>query len=131
MLLESGSSGQILRLPEAHDKKEEALSCYDLTLCTGAKTREGAEARAPVGSWAVFDGEPRQLDGDIISTPYADNIAGCITVLLAMERLKKPVGWGKAALARIICSWRSAGRKGRWPPMYSRSAKSTMPRCAG
>jgi endoglucanase len=88
MLLESGGTGEVVRYLETHGKKKEELSCYDLYLRTGAKTLEGANERAPVGSWAVFDSEPQRLDSDVISGPYADNIAGCITLLLAMEQLK-------------------------------------------
>lgn len=87
--LESGVRGSIW--PDA-DANHNGLGLtevdiHDLFIDIGAQSREEAERLAPVGSVAVFDAPTVLLDGGRMMTPYADDLSGCIALLLAMEQV--------------------------------------------
>ena len=63
------------------------VDVHDLYIDIGAESREEAEELAPIGSVCVFDA-PTTLQGDALITPYADDLCGCIALLIAMEELK-------------------------------------------
>lgn len=53
----------------------------------GAGSRETAEKLVSIGDVAVFEGEPYEQNGMVV-TPYADNLVSCIVLLKTMEALK-------------------------------------------
>lgn len=59
-----------------------------LYLDIGAATREEALERIRIGDMAVFEGEPCRVGGHRVMGPYADDLIGCVVLLLTMERLK-------------------------------------------
>lgn len=70
---------------------EEKTPFKDITLDNlfidiGAADRADAERRVQIGDFAVFDA-PRFEQNGVLCGPYLDNRIGCVTLLLAMERL--------------------------------------------
>lgn len=59
-----------------------------LYLDIGAASREEALERIRIGDMAVFEGEPCRVGGHRVMGPYADDLIGCVVLLLTMERLK-------------------------------------------
>lgn len=47
------------------------------------------ESAVRTGDAAVLDSEIKELEQDLVQTPYGANLAGCLAVLDAMERLQK------------------------------------------
>ena len=47
------------------------------------------ESAVRTGDAAVLDSEIKELEQDLVQTPYGANLAGCLVVLDAMERLQK------------------------------------------
>ena len=87
--LESGVRGTI-RADAAADVFKHGfgdVDVHDLYIDIGAETKEEAEELAPIGSVCMFDA-PTTLQGDALITPYADDLCGCIALLIAMEELK-------------------------------------------
>lgn len=64
------------------------IKMEDLYLDIGAVSRAEALKKVKVGDMAVFEGAPRVVAGHRIMGPYADDLIGCVVLLLAMERLK-------------------------------------------
>lgn len=62
------------------------LGMDNLFIDVGAASREEAEKLVRVGDFAVYEA-PRFEQGDTICGPYIDNRIGCVTLLLAMEKL--------------------------------------------
>lgn len=89
--LESGIRGSIWADSDAglREKAFADVDIHDLFIDIGAKRREEAEKLAPIGSYCVFDAPAVQMPGGNLMTPYADDLSGCIAILLAMEQLKK------------------------------------------
>lgn len=70
---------------------EEKTPFKDITLDNlfidiGAADRADAERQVQIGDFAVFDA-PRFEQNGVLCGPYLDNRIGCVTLLLAMERL--------------------------------------------
>lgn len=86
---ESGVCGSIWADAEAklaHAKLTD-VDVHDLYIDIGAKSREEAERLAPVGSVCVYDALVSAVAGGNLMTPYADDLIGCVTLLLAMEQM--------------------------------------------
>lgn len=66
-----------------------AIAFSDLYIDLGAKDRAEAEKVVKLGDLAIFEGEPRLVGGGNVMGPYADDLIGCVTLLLAMERMEK------------------------------------------
>lgn len=66
-----------------------SIRMEDLYVDIGASTREQAEKLVKLGDTAMFEGEPRAAGPYRIVGPYADDLTGCITLLLAMEQLEE------------------------------------------
>ncbi len=79
----NGAKGVICADAEADVSK---LKSADLLIDLGASSREEAEKLVRVGDAAVFD-LPAARAGDRVISPYLDNRAGCLVLLLAMERI--------------------------------------------
>lgn len=60
----------------------------DLYLDFGTSGREETLACAAVGSVLKYDTKPRMLAGTRMATPYADDLACCAMMILAMEQLR-------------------------------------------
>lgn len=88
---ESGVRGSIWPDKDAkiYEKTPGEVDIHDLFIDIGAKSREEAVSLAPIGSVCVFDAQPVMLQGDNMMTPYADDLSGCIALLLAMEQVKE------------------------------------------
>ena len=65
------------------------VSFDDLYLDIGAADGEEARSLVKIGDTAVFEGEPRLIADNRIMGPYADDLIGCVVLLLAMEKLKE------------------------------------------
>ncbi len=65
-----------------------SIRMEDLYLDIGATSRAQAEALVKIGDMAVFEGTPRAAGPYRVMGPYADDLTGCITLLLAMEQLE-------------------------------------------
>ena len=63
-----------------------ALSLSQLYVDIGALSGEQARSMVKVGDVAIFAGEPREVGGGNIMGPYADDLIGCVVLLLAMEQ---------------------------------------------
>lgn len=66
-----------------------SVELTDLYIDLGAKTKAEAERRVSIGDVAVFEGEPHKIGGGNVMGPYADDLIGCVVLLLAMERMEK------------------------------------------
>ena len=85
--LESGVRGSIWPDATADVYKHgwQAVDIHDLFIDIGAESREEAEQLAPIGSVCVFDAQHGETAGGTLMTPYADDLCGCIALLIAME----------------------------------------------
>lgn len=73
----------------SEDKEDGEYKLSDLYVDVGASSREEAERLVQVGDTAVFTGSTFQAGNRVIS-PYLDNRAGCLVLLMALEQVKKP-----------------------------------------
>lgn len=80
---ENGTRG-VISYEEKTPFKDLALE--NLFIDVGASCKEEAEKLIRVGDFAVYEA-PRFEQGDAICGPYLDNRIGCVTFLLAMEKL--------------------------------------------
>ena len=62
------------------------LSLSQLYVDLGAADARQVKDMVQVGDVALFDGEPREVGGGNIMGPYADDLIGCVVLLLAMEQ---------------------------------------------
>lgn len=88
--LESGVRGTI-RADAAADVYKSGfgdVDVHDLYIDIGAESKEEAEELAPIGSVCMFDAPTTMGVGNTMITPYADDLCGCIALLIAMEELK-------------------------------------------
>ncbi len=85
---ENGARG-IVRLREEGKNlglRTGALTLSQLYVDLGVTDGAQAKALVQVGDVAVFDGEPREVGGGNVMGPYADDLIGCVVLLLAMEQ---------------------------------------------
>ncbi len=91
IVFESGLQG-IIRAKEAAKTLSgswTAVKMADLYVDIGATGRKEAEKLVKVGDTAVFEGAPKAIGGHRIMGPYADDLIGCVVLLLAMEQLEE------------------------------------------
>ncbi len=84
----SGGLRGILRPRNNLESRWSAITMEQLYLDIGAASRQEAMEKAPVGTMAVFDSPVTQAAGGRIMGPYADDLAGCVALLIAMEGVK-------------------------------------------
>lgn len=65
-----------------------SVALTDLYVDLGAKNKADAERTISVGDVAVFEGEPSMVCGGNVMGPYADDLIGCVVLLMAMEQMK-------------------------------------------
>ena len=61
----------------------------DLYMDIGATGQKEALKKVNIGDMAIFEGAPRAVAGHRIMGPYADDLIGCVVLLLAMEQLQE------------------------------------------
>lgn len=66
-----------------------SVALTDLYIDIGAKNKAEAERIVSIGDVAVFEGESRMIAGGNIMGPYADDLIGCVVLLMVMEQMKK------------------------------------------
>ena len=64
------------------------LTLSQLYVDMGATDAQQVKAMVQVGDVALFDGQPQEVGGGNIMGPYADDLIGCVVLLLAMEQSK-------------------------------------------
>ncbi len=69
-------------------KAPSAVTMTDLYVDIGANSQKEAEKAVSVGDVAVFEGAPVEIAGGNVMGPYADDLIGCVVLLMAMERVK-------------------------------------------
>lgn len=69
-------------------KSANSVTLSDLYIDIGAKDYAEAASLIEPGDVAVFDAEAVAVAGNNMLTPYADDLVGCIVLLLAMEELQ-------------------------------------------
>ena len=85
---ENGAKG-IVRLREEGKNfglRPGQLSLTQLYVDMGATDAAQVKAMVRVGDVALFDGEPVPVGGGNVMGPYADDLIGCVVLLLAMEQ---------------------------------------------
>lgn len=92
VVFENGVHGSIFADGEADLQKNAVtgVDIHDLYIDIGAKNQEEALRLCPVGSVCTFDAAPAAVSGGCMMTPYADNLASCIALLIAMSEVKTP-----------------------------------------
>ena len=60
----------------------------DLYVDIGVSSEKEAMKKVVVGDLAVFEGLPQAVAGHRIMGPYADDLIGCVVLLLAMEQMQ-------------------------------------------
>lgn len=86
----NGTRG-IIKLRRQLDKvaaPASAITAKDLYIDIGATSKEEAEKMVKVGDLAMFDTVPTLIGGGCMMTPYADDLASCATLIMAMEQVK-------------------------------------------
>lgn len=88
---ENGVHGVVRLREEAREQARglNRLGLHRLYLDIGATSGEAAAKMVQLGDVALFDGAPREIGGGNIMGPYADDLIGCVTLLLAMEQTKE------------------------------------------
>ncbi len=66
-----------------------SVKMSDLYIDIGAKSAKEAEKLVKVGDMAVFEGAPQAIADHRVMGPYADDLIGCVVLLLAMEQLEE------------------------------------------
>ncbi len=66
-----------------------SVKMTDLYVDIGAASYQEAAKLIKVGDTAVFEGAPKAVGGCRILGPYADDLIGCVVLLLAMEQLEE------------------------------------------
>ncbi len=84
---ENGIYGYIKSDGRVKAEKLSDVPATDLFIDIGAGSREEAAKYISPGICAVFDSDVRKIADGNIMTPYADNLAGCASLLLAMSSL--------------------------------------------
>lgn len=68
------------------------------------------ESAVRTGDASVLDSEIKELEQDLVQTPYGANLAGCLAVLDAMERLQKDAA--AEAVTFVFLAQHQPGRMG-------------------
>ena len=85
----NGVTGNICRSEKVTEVKEMGnMKNSDLYIDIGAKDTKEAKSLVRVGDYATCDLSPRMLAGGNMTSPYCDDITGCIALILAMEQVK-------------------------------------------
>lgn len=82
---QNGTCGMIAA---AEDAKVDKLKLADLFIDIGAVGREEAQRQVKIGDVAVYNTRTTEAGNRLIS-PYMDNRASCLVLLMAMEQLKR------------------------------------------
>lgn len=82
---QNGTRGMI---GAAEDAKVDKLKIADLFIDIGAASREEAQQQVRIGDVAVYDTRTAEAGSRVIS-PYMDNRASCLVLLMAMEQLEE------------------------------------------
>ena len=69
-------------------KKWSAIQQSDLYVDIGASTYQEAAKQIKIGDVAVLEGLPEKIAGGRVMGPYADDLIGCVILLLTMEKLQ-------------------------------------------
>lgn len=69
-------------------KPASALTLRDLYIDIAATSRQEAESMVAIGDMAMFDTKPALVGDNCLMTPYADDLASCATLIMAMEQVK-------------------------------------------
>ena len=77
------------RQAELMDKPASAVTVKDLYIDIGACSFEEASAMVKIGDLAMFATSPELIGDGCMMTPYADDLASCCVLLMAMEQIKK------------------------------------------
>jgi len=91
VVFENGVHGCIRATSKSSIMEKSVAGAFidDLYIDIGARDEEEAKSMIKVGDVATFDYEPVMLAGGNMMTPYADNLASCIALLIAMENLQE------------------------------------------
>ena len=65
-----------------------SIKMTDLYVDIGASSEKEAMKKVSVGDLAVYEGLPQAVAGHKVMGPYADDLIGCVVLLLAMEQLE-------------------------------------------
>ena len=65
-----------------------SVKMTDLYVDIGVTSEKEAMKKVSVGDMAVFEGLPQAVAGHRIMGPYADDLIGCVVLLLAMEQMQ-------------------------------------------
>jgi len=76
-------------LDKLAEKKMSAVRFSDLYIDIGAKDQAEAKKLIKIGDTAIFEGAPRMILGNNVMGPYADDLIGCVVLLMAMEQLQE------------------------------------------
>ncbi len=80
---------KLCKAAENMGKTGREVGFNDIYIDIGARSREDALKYVSVGDTALFESEVRALGGTRIMAPYADDLAGCILLLCALEQSQK------------------------------------------
>ena len=85
----NGVKGNICTSSKITDLKDfGSVKNKDLYIDIGAKDADEANSMISVGDYAAVDLEPRMLLNNNMTSPYCDDITGCIALLIAMQNAK-------------------------------------------
>lgn len=65
-----------------------ALSMNSMFIDIGASSKDEAEKLIKIGMVAVYDIEPRLIEGGNLVSPYCDDLICCVALILAIEEFK-------------------------------------------
>ncbi len=65
-----------------------SIKMTDLFVDIGVSSEKEAMKKVSIGDLAVFEGLPQAVAGHRIMGPYADDLIGCVVLLLAMEQMQ-------------------------------------------
>lgn len=64
------------------------LKLEDLYIDIGTTGKEQTEELIQIGDYCIFSAKPRMSPGNLMVTPYCDDLAGCTALILAMQEEK-------------------------------------------
>ncbi len=80
----NGVAGHVIKEAKSEMGK---LKTSDLLIDIGAKDRDEAKKRISLGDTAVFDLQPRKLNGSKVVSPYMDNRISCAILIEVIQQL--------------------------------------------